>query len=221
VPPVDGPTITYAPTWEGEDDANNYTSVDRYGPQVVAAALAQPGARVLYKPHPRVAASDDAGVARGHQQILRLMDAAIAADPGRGHAVLLSTDVLGVIRVTDLMIADVSSVSLDHLYLRPDSPLVLCDRRTDRARLLEDAPVASGAHVVDASTVGSLTEDLGTLLAEDHLRQRRHELRDLYFDSLAPGESTDRFWGELTSAIHHHDAALRELSRVRVIEENA
>lgn len=221
VPPFDGPTITYAPTWEGEDDANNYTSVDRYGPQVVAAALAQPAARVLYKPHPRVAISDDAGVARGHQQILRLMDAAVAADPGRGHAVLMSADVLGVIRVTDLMIADVSSVSLDHLYLRPDAPLALCDRRSDRARLLEDAPVASGALVVDSTSVGTLTDDLAVLLAHDTLRQKRLELRDFYFDSLAPGQSTTRFWDELSSAISHHDAALRELSRVRHFEENA
>jgi hypothetical protein len=220
-PPFDGPTITYAPTWEGEDDANNYTSVDRYGPQVITAALAQPGARVLYKPHPRVATSSDAGVARGHQQILRLMDAAITADPGRGHAVLMSADVLGVIRITDLMIADVSSVSLDHLYLRPDAPLAICDRRSDRARLLEDAPVASGALVVDATSVGSLTADLAALLADDTLRKKRHELRDFYFDSLAPGQSTTRFWDELSSAIHHHDAALRALSRVRHIEENA
>ncbi len=221
VPPFDGPTITYAPTWEGEDDANNYTSVDRYGPQIVAAALAQPGARVLYKPHPRVATSSDAGVARGHQQILRLMDAAIAADPGRGHAVLMSADVLGVIRVTDLMIADVSSVSLDHLYLRPDAPLAICDRRSDRARLLDDAPVASGALVVDSTSVDTLADAFASLLADDTLRQKRHELRDFYFDSLAPGESTTRFWGELASAIHHHDAALRELSRIRHIEENA
>jgi CDP-Glycerol:Poly(glycerophosphate) glycerophosphotransferase len=221
VPPVDGPTITYAPTWEGEDDANNYTSVDRYGPQVVAAGLAQPGARVLYKPHPRVATSGDPGVARGHQQILRLMDAAIAADPGRGHAVLMDADVLGVIRVTDLMIADVSSVSLDHLYLRPDAPLAICDRRSDRARLLEDAPVASGALVVDGTSVDALADEFAALLADDTLRQKRHELRDFYFDSLAPGESTTRFWSELASAIHHHDAALRELSRVRHIEEIA
>ena len=221
VPAVDGPTITYAPTWEGEDDANNYTSVDRYGSRIVAAALAQPGARVLYKPHPRVAVSDDAGVARAHQEILRLMDAAVARDPRRGHAVLMDADVLGVIRCTDLMIADVSSVTLDHLYLRPDAPIVLCDRRSDRARLLEDAPIASGAHVVDASSIDSLTADLAAMLAEDPLRQRRQELRDLYFDALAPGQSTQRFWDELASAIHHHDAALQELSRVRVIEENA
>jgi hypothetical protein len=219
--PHAGPTITYAPTWEGEDDANNYTSVDRYGPQIIAAALAQPGARVVYKPHPRVAMSDDPGVAAGHARILKLMDAASAADPAAGHRVLMDADVLGVIRGTDLMIADVSSVTLDHLYLRPDAPLVLCDRRSDRARLLEDAPVASGAHVVDQSTIDSLESDLAALLADDPMRERRHELRDFYFDSLAPGESTTRFWDELSSAIHHHDAALQDLSRVRVIEETA
>ncbi len=221
VPHYAGPTITYAPTWEGEDDANNYTSVDRYGPQIVEAALAQPGARVLYKPHPRVATSDDAGVMRGHERILKLMDQAAAADPARGHAVLMDADVLGVIRETDVMIADVSSVSLDHLYLRPDSPLVLSDRRTDRARLLADAPVASGAHVVDESSIGTLQQDLSSLMADDPLREERLRLRDFYFDSLAPGQSTQRFWDELSSAIHHHDAALRALSRVRVIEERA
>jgi hypothetical protein len=221
VPDVDGPTITYAPTWEGEDDANNYTSVDRYGPRIIEAALAQPGARVIYKPHPRVAASDDPAMARSHQEILKRMDAASSADPSREHAVLMEADMLGVIRCTDLMISDVSSVSLDHLYLRPDAPLVLCDRRSDRARLIEDAPIASGSHVVDQSSIDTLPQDLAALLANDPLRNRRRELRDFYFDSLAPGESTTRFWDELSSAIHHHDAALQELSRVRVIEENA
>jgi hypothetical protein len=53
------------------------------------------------------------------------------------------------------------------------------------------------------------------------MRDERHRLRDFYFDSLAPGQSTQRFWDELSSAIHYHDVALRELSRVRVIEEKA
>lgn len=219
VPAVDGPTITYAPTWEGEDDANNYTSVDRYGPAIVSAALAQPGARVLYKPHPRVAESDDSGVAKAHARILRLMSEAAAADPARGHQVLLDADVLGVIRATDVMIADVSSVSLDHLYLRPDAPLVITDRRSDRDQLLADAPVASGALVVDQQSVSGLTAALAGLLADDHLRARRLELRDLYFDGLAPGESTQRFWTELRGAIAHHDEALQDLRRTRVVEE--
>ncbi len=221
LPAFDGPTITYAPTWEGEDDANNYTSVDRYGARIVAAALAQPHARVIYKPHPRVAMSNDVGVVKGHDQIVKLMNSAISADPTRGHAVLDEADMLAVIRCTDLMIADVSSVSLDHLYLQPDAPLVLTDRRTNRAQLLDDAPVAGGAHIVDESTIATLTDDLSALLAHDSMREKRHQLRDFYFDSLAPGQSTIRFWHELNAAIHRHDAALRDLSRRRVVEERA
>jgi CDP-glycerol glycerophosphotransferase (TagB/SpsB family) len=221
LPPYAGVTITYAPTWEGEDDANNYTSVDRYGPQIVAAALAQPGARVVYKPHPRVVESKDPNVAAGHDRIVRLIQHASTAAPERGHVVLLTADMLGVIRSTDVMIADVSSVTLDHLYLRPDSPLVLCDRRSHRVQLLADAPVAAGSHVVDMASIASLSTDLAGIIALDPMRATRHDLRDYYFDSLAPGQSTERFWSELSRAILEHDAALRELSRLRIVEESA
>lgn len=214
----DGPTITYAPTWEGEDEANNYTSVDRYGVQIVRAALAQPHARVVYKPHPRVAESIDPGVAAAHREIVNLLDQATKVDPARGHRVMMSGDILGLIPCTDLMIADVSSVSLDHLYLRPDAPLVITDRRSDRPQLLLDAPVASGCHVIDAATVDTLQADLAALLATDPHRDRRHELRDFYFDSLAPGESTQRFWSALHDEIHAHDEALQGLSRIRILE---
>ena len=218
LPAHTGPTITYAPTWEGEDDANNYTSVDRYGPQIIQAALAQPGARVIYKPHPRVAMSSDPGVMQGHRAILDSLSKARTANPGVGHQILLDADVLGVIRSTDIMIADVSSVSLDHLYLRPESPLLICDRRSDRDRLLQDAPVASGCHVIDASSIGSLDADLAAIIADDTLRQKRLDLRNFYFDGLAPGESTDRFWAALRHEMHAHDEALQSLSRVRILD---
>lgn len=218
--PSDRTTITYAPTWEGEDEANNYTSVDRYGPRIIDAALAQPGVRVVYKPHPRVADSEDSGVQRGHAAIVRAIDAAIVRDPGAGHAVLLDEDVLGVLRSTDLLIADISSVTLDHLYLRPHAPIVLTDRRSDRDALMTDSPVAAGAHIVDESTIDSLADDLSRILHSDDQAVRRTELRHLYFDGLEPGESTARFWRELQRAIDEHDAALASLSKVRTIAED-
>jgi hypothetical protein len=221
LPPVEGVTITYAPTWEGEDEANNYTSVARYGPRIIAAALAQPGARVVYKPHPRVVSSKDPAMTRAHEEIVRQLEHAASSHPQSGHRVLLEADILGVIRATDLMIADVSSVTLDHLYLRPEAPIVLCDRRSNRAQLLEDAPIAAGSHAVDDSSIGSLSADLAAIIRADPMRQQRHELRDLYFDSLAPGQSTERFWSELNRAMHEHDSALRALSRVRIVEETA
>ena len=214
----DGPTITYAPTWEGEDDANNYTSLDLYGVQIITAALAQPGARVIYKPHPRVPSSDDAGVRAAHSEIVRMIKAAAAADPEAGHAVMVKGNVLGVIRGTDVMIADVSSVTLDHLYLRPEAPIVLCDRRTERDLLLSDAPLAAAVHVLDRNNVASLGADLAQLIANDPTRDQRQAMRDFYFDGLAPGASTERFWAALTTAMHDHDSAIGNLSRIRVVQ---
>ena len=214
-------TITYAPTWEGEDEANNYSSVDLYGVPIIQAALALPNVRVVYKPHPRVVDSDDVGIRNGHQAIVKAINAASAADPTAGHTVLLDADVLGVIRSTDLLIADVSSVTLDHLYLRPDAPIVLTDRRTNREVLIAESPVAAAAHIVDESSIGSLTSDLTAVLATDGYAETRAEVRNLYFDSLETGESTTRFWRELRRAIHEHDHALGSLSRVRTIARDS
>ncbi|MGA0209569.1 MAG: CDP-glycerol glycerophosphotransferase family protein [Candidatus Nanopelagicales bacterium] len=222
VPPSDRVTITYAPTWEGEDEANNYSSVDRYGSRIIDAALQQSNVRVLYKPHPRIIDSDDVAVRRGHEAILKSMNAAMSVDPSAGHAVLLDVDVLGVIPVTDLLIADISSVTLDHLYLRPDAPIVLTDRRSNRAALLSESPVAIASHIVDETTIGSLQTDLRRIIEHDDHVTERTQVRLLYFDGLEPGASTARFWKELKRAIHEHDQALASLSRVRtIVEETA
>ena len=216
--PHDGPTITYAPTWEGEDDANNYTSLDKYGIAIIEAALAQLGARVVYKPHPR-AGKHGGAVHAAHEAIVARIRKAQAADPAAGHAYLPDADILGVIRATDAMISDVSSVTLDHLYLRPQAPILLTDRRSDRALLMTDAPVSQASHIVDATSIARLTDDLAAILVSDPDANARVRIRDYYFDGLRPGESTTRFWDELTGAIARHDEALRTLSRVRVASD--
>lgn len=209
LPPHDGPTITYAPTWEGEDEANNYSSLDVHGIAIIEASLAQPGARVVYKPHPRIPISTTPSIRAAHDALVARMRAA-------GQPVLPKADMLAVIAQTDCFIGDVSSATLDHLYLRPQAPIALADRRSDRAQLLADTPVARGAHVIDAASIATLPSDLAALLAEDPQQVVRAELRDLYFDGLAPGESTTRFWDALQAAMTRHDAAVAELRRVRV-----
>lgn len=213
-------TITYAPTWEGEDEANNYSSVDRYGLRIIEAALAQPEVRVIYKPHPRVVDSDDSGIRQAHEAIVKAINAAANSDPSAGHAVLSNAEILGVIRSTDILISDISSVTLDHLYLRPQAPIVLTDRRSNRRLLLEESPVAEATHIVDASTIDSLKADLGEIIVRDDHYATRTRVRDLYFDGLEPGHSTERFWAELSRAIADHDDALQSLSRVRTVVED-
>ena len=58
--------MLYAPTWEGDAEYNDYTSLDTVGREVVSAILAVPDIRLVYKPHPKIATSTTPGVREAH-----------------------------------------------------------------------------------------------------------------------------------------------------------
>jgi hypothetical protein len=203
-------TVLYAPTWEGESEANNYTSVDVLGVAVVRAALALPDVRLVYRPHPRLAGSPDRAVVRAHRKIVRIVRAAAQQDATAGHRVVTDADVLALVGRADLLVADVSSVTLDFLYLVPSRPIVVTDRRGDRARLTAEAPVSLAADVLDARTVGDLSQLLSDRLSADPLREERERMRELYFGGLAPGESTRRFIAAVGAAAARRDRLVAE-----------
>jgi hypothetical protein len=189
LPPSALRTILYAPTWEGENASNNYTSIDTYGPAVVAAALAVPDVRVVYKPHPRVTTSTHPGVSGAHAQIVGLLE----RDSAAGHQVITDADILAVFPGCDLMITDVSSAGLDFLYLHPDKPLFITDRYNDRDRLHADAAVSRCADVVDSATLGGLACTFEARLRHDEHRPGREAMRRFYFDNPGRGESIELF----------------------------
>ncbi|NEB05935.1 hypothetical protein [Streptomyces sp. SID13726] len=57
-PPAGPVTVLYAPTWEGWDGNPGNTSVVAAGENLVRALLADPGVRLLYKPHPLTGSVD-------------------------------------------------------------------------------------------------------------------------------------------------------------------
>lgn len=79
-------TVLYAPTWEGWTDAPGNTSVLLAGENIVAALLADPDVRLLYKPHPMTGTVDSrAGAAtRRIEAMIRSANAERAADPLHG-----------------------------------------------------------------------------------------------------------------------------------------
>ena len=201
-------TILYAPTWEGEDEMNNFTSLDRYGGALIGALLAIPDVRVIYKPHPRVVLTSVPAIAGAHAQIVARIAAAAAAEPSAGHSYQPAGDILALFPRVDLLVSDVSSVGLDFLYSRVEAPIVLTDRRTDRPGLLREAPIAAAAHIIDADSVGAAAADIAALLARDRFAAERTRLRAFYFDDAAPGESTRKFHEALLRSIDEHQAAL-------------
>ncbi|MEU3354838.1 hypothetical protein [Streptomyces sp. NPDC037389] len=74
-------TVLYAPTWEGWDGNPGNTSVILAGENIVRALLADPGVRLLYKPHP-MTGSVDPRAGRADQRIQALIRQAAAERSG-------------------------------------------------------------------------------------------------------------------------------------------
>lgn len=193
LPPSDRRTVLYAPTWEGDAEYNDYTSVDVFGPQIVRAVLALPDVRLVYKPHPKVTTSQVPAIREGHQAVLDLIERAAERDPEAGHAAVWQGDILAVFPGCDAMVTDVSSVGLDWLYLQTDKPILITDRHHDAERLRREVPVSRCADVVDSSNLDALSTLLADRLAHDEHRMARAAMRHHYFDDNGVGDSTVRF----------------------------
>ncbi|MEO5652631.1 MAG: CDP-glycerol glycerophosphotransferase family protein [Marmoricola sp.] len=201
-------TILYAPTWEGDAEYNDYTSVDTIGPRIVRAILEVPGVRLVYKPHPKLTTSLTLAVREGHHEILRLVSEAAEREPDAGHAQITSGDILAVMPDCDAMVTDVSSVGLDWLYLRTERPLFLTDRHLDAERLRQEVPVSRCADVVDESNLADLTGLLAARLDHDEHHLARLAMRHHYFDDLQVGDSTSRFLEAVSQLVALRDQLL-------------
>jgi hypothetical protein len=104
--PDDRTVVLYAPTWEGDRPSMDYSSVETLGERIVAAVLADPGLRLIYRPHPWLG---------------RVRPASASADSRIRRAIALANrgDVVDTgeygwaLAATDCCIADVSSVAFD------------------------------------------------------------------------------------------------------------
>jgi len=205
--PVPGrTTVMYAPTWEGENEVNNYTSVEPYGPAIAAALLALPGVRLVYKPHPRVLDSTTPSIVAAHGEIVRLVEA--AADGG--HAFLPGGNILAMFDAVDALVTDISSVGLDFLYLRPEQPIVLTDRRNNAAKLEQDSPLARACGVVNGANAAAVGERLREWIFGDGRTAERARMREFYFGGLRRGESTESFEKEIDRLIAERRQQLRQ-----------
>lgn len=205
-------TIMYAPTWEGENHSNNYTSVDLYGVQIVEGVLRLPGTRLIYKPHPRVESSKDTAVAEANARILELITAAneSIADESLQHQVLMQGDILAMFDAVNLLITDISSVGLDFLYLQADKPLALTDRRDDTERLNIEAPISRATPIIDRSTVDHVETMLTEMLADDQAAGARQDLRKFYFGEGERGTSTTLFTEAVSGLIAYRTVELEK-----------
>jgi hypothetical protein len=199
-------TVLYAPTWAGEDEANNYTSMEFMGPHIIDAILAQENVRVVYKPHPRIADAEDERIRKNHAYVLRAIKQANSKDSTAGHQVRETGDILAIFPRVDLLVSDVSSIALDFLYLRTDAPIILTDRRNNIEQLHVDSPLSAATAVFTKDNVKEAVKIIKDVLTKDEYVLDRKVLREFYFDNVQAGESAPRFYQAMRDAISAHSA---------------
>jgi hypothetical protein len=202
--PSERRTVLYAPTWEGDAEYNDYTSVDTLGVDIVRAVLAVPGVRAVYKPHPKVTTSPNLAVRSAHHAVLATIAEAARREPDAGHVAITTGDILAVIPDCDAMITDVSSVGLDWLYLRTERPMFITDRHHDAERLRREVPVSRCADVIEDVEVAELAALVAERLEHDEHHLARVAMRHHYFDDVQVGESTNRFITEVGELLALH-----------------
>jgi len=201
-------TVLYAPTWEGDAEFNDYTSVATVGADIVRAVLAVRDVRLVYKPHPKVATSLSPTIREAHHRILALVDGAIRREPDAGHQAITGGDILAIIPDCDAMVTDVSSVGLDWLYLRTERPIFITDRHHDAERLRREVPVSRCADVINDVDVAGLAALISARLEHDEHHLARVAMRHHYFDDLQFGDSTVRFLDAVSELVRLRDRLL-------------
>lgn len=74
---------------------------------------------------------------------------------GRGRLEQLHLGTPGMFDDVSLLISHIPSVCLDFLYLHPEKPIVLTDRRTDRQLLNDKSPISRVTPVLDTPNIGA------------------------------------------------------------------
>ena len=202
--------LTYAPTWEGDQEANNYSSVDVYGEKIVAAMLKVPNSTVFYKPHPKVTTSPKSHMIKSHKAILALLDNANSKDTNAKHR-FVSGDPMPVLQVSDLLVSDVSAVTLDYLYLKPQGAMLMCDRISNKEIFTQVAPVSKAVTNITNLNIGNIEQIISDHVSGKVDRSSYDEMRNYYFGDTKPGSSIARFIAMVNDLIQRRDNRVSQL----------
>jgi hypothetical protein len=202
--------LAYAPTWEGDQEANNYSSVDTYGEQIISAMLKVANATVLYKPHPKVSTSPNSQIANAHKKILSLLESANSKDPNAKHK-LVTGDPMPVLQVADLLVSDVSAVTIDYLYLKPQGAMLMCDRRSNVNDFAQVAPISKAVTVITKENINNIEKLISDHVSGQVDRNSYDSMRNYYFGDTKSGSSINRFIAMVDDLIKRRDKRVLEL----------
>jgi hypothetical protein len=190
-------TVVYAPTWEGGRATMDYSSVRAMGPAIVDRLLGA-GVRVVYRPHPKTGVHDR-DVAAANEAIVARVRAA-----GAAHRVSRDEPLHDALAEADVLIADVSSVTLE--FLPTARPFFVTRPPQCEGQLLDAGTTTDRVgYPLPSSELPRLPERIVAVLADDPRADERRRLVEWYFGDTTPGASTARFLAAVDAMVADRD----------------
>lgn len=208
---VEVPTVLYAPTWEGVNQHQEYSSLRAIGVPLIEALLADGGVRVVYKPHP-FTGQRDAKYRAVNAAIAARLDAA-RARTGIDHRVVRGGSLTSWMNQSTALVSDISSVLSD--WLGGEKPYAVFNHEGLPAKAFREAYPSSAAATLlgtEASGVGEFL-DVVTGRAPDQLAEYRSKLAT-YLLGAPEQRSLDAFRDAVTAFIERSE---RERSAYREV----
>ncbi|WP_158615040.1 CDP-glycerol glycerophosphotransferase family protein [Cellulomonas sp. PhB150] len=175
-------TVLYAPTWEGAQTSAAYGSLPTHGVALARAVAADPGLRLVYRPHPLTGVrSPEYGEA----------DAAVRSVVAEtGQRISAGGPLAEDFAAADVLVCDVSAVAVD--WLATGRPLVLtqpgdADTPAMRGALAQAVTRLPSVGAVDAAALLRREVEL------DERADARREVAEYYLGDISPGSASRRF----------------------------
>lgn len=201
---VDRPVVLYAPTWQGKNDAVDFSSLT-VGAEIVRALVGR--ADIMFRPHPL------SSRAAMFKPLVEEIDALLAADtadpstPGKhvwGEQPNQTWSIFECMNRSDALVSDVSSVVSD--WLQSGKPYAMVSTRWNEAAFREQFPVARAGYVLrgDLSNAATLFDDM---LGGDSLKDERMALRTRVLGGFDGNESAEAFAAYFHEMFSRFDAS--------------
>lgn len=180
-----GTTVLYAPTWEGSQDINAYSSVASQGLAIVTSLAADPGLRIVYRPHPRTGVSNGA---------YREADAAIrefVQSLGERGRVDTTPNAATAMRGADVMISDISAIAVD--WLSQSRPLLITVPENPDAVPTGPSKLADACPRITVSDAAHAADLVRSAISDESHARTIDGLALYYLGGLSGADATARF----------------------------
>lgn len=194
--------VLYAPTWEGDRPSAHYGSIRTHGEALVAALLASPTHRLIYRPHPRSGVVD-AEYGAANTRIIAAIAAANRAEPNAQHVFDDRPDLGWQLAAADVAIVDISAMVYDRLAA--DKPL-LVTRPVDPEAVVDTHGYLADAEWLAAASAHDVVADVQRLQDDPQSVARLAGWVQHYFGDTAPGAATARFHTAIAELMDRWDA---------------